>query len=135
MMQFYKYLFYTALQWQRRFWPNDPGTAALNAFYLLLLVTWWSVLVLVMIVECIFGVRLLPKFGIWEGAVAMAGLAQPLYFLLLHRGAAKRITAQFEGESLGKARLHASIAVGYFVISFALLIVMALIRAKVLPRP
>lgn len=132
-MYFYRYLFYTALKWQRRFWPDDPGTAALNAFYLLVLVTWCSVLVLVMIVECIFGVRLLPKFTRWEVALAMAGLALPLYFLLLHRGAAKRITAQFKGESPRKARLHAIISVAYFVLSFALLILMAVIRARVLP--
>jgi hypothetical protein len=107
---------------------------AFNAFCCILLVTWWNALVLVMIAECTLRVRLLPKFTKWEVGVAMAGLAVPLYFLFLHQGAAKRITAEFEGESPAKARLHGAIALAYCVISFALLTVMAVIRAKVLPR-
>ncbi len=99
----------------------------------MVLVTWGSVLVLRMICECTLRVRL-PDFAKWQVCLLMAGLALPLYFLFLHRGGAKRIAAEFEGESPAKARLKGAIAIAYCLVSFALLIVMAHVRAKVLPR-
>jgi hypothetical protein len=132
MIRAYKYLFYTLFRFFRRFWPTDMP--ALKAFFLMLLVTWYTLLVLVMIAECALRVRLLPHFAKWQVGIVMAGLALPLYFLFLHQGAAKRIAAQFEDESPAKARLHGAFALSYCVISYALLIVMAVIRAKILPR-
>jgi hypothetical protein len=93
----------------------------INAFSFMLFITWWSLLNLVMIAECSLGVVLLPKLAKWQVLLAAAGLALPLYFLFLHRGAADRIAAQFEHESPRKRCLHGMIAFCYFVISFALL--------------
>ena len=133
MMRAYKYLFYTVLRFQRRLWPNDMPE--INAFYFMLLITWCSLVVLAMITEVSFRVALLPKLPKWQVLTVLAVLALPLYFLFLHRGAADRIAAQFEHESPRKARLHGMIASWFFVISFALLLIMAIIRAKVLPHP
>ena len=132
-MRAYKYFFYTVLRWQRRLWPNDMPE--INAFYFTIMVTWWSLYVLVMIAECSFGVRLLPELAKWQVLLAVAGLALALYFLLLYRKGAQKITTEFEGESARKARLHGRIVFAYIVISFALLPIMAIIRGKVLPHP
>jgi hypothetical protein len=99
-----------------------------------LMVTWWSLIDLVMIAECSFGVELVPKLPKWQVLLALAVFSVPPYFLFLHRGAAEKIALLFKSESPRKARLHGAIALCYYVISFALLPIMAIIKGRVLPH-
>jgi hypothetical protein len=84
------------------------------------------------IVECCLGAAILPKLSKAGVVIAMAGLALPLYFLLLHRGRLKKITAEFEMESPPQRRVWGVMVFAYVVFSYLLMVLGAIVRSKVL---
>lgn len=130
MIRLYKYLFYRFLCLTRRRAPEEVPEA--SAFICMIVLLWQNFLLATIIVECFFRVRLLPHLSTWEVALAMAGLALPLYFLLLHRGAPKKITAEFEKETPRQKRVRGVFSVSYVVGSFVLIAVASLVRERLL---
>ena len=130
MIRAYRYVFYTFCRWNSRW--DRKGIAQMNAFLLMVVVTWWNVGLLLTIVESCLRAPLLPKLSVTQVICGMAGLAVPLYVFLLGNSKAREIAAQFQKESPRQRRIRGVMVSIYFVLSYVLVVVGAIVRSKML---
>ena len=117
MNRAYKYLFYKLYLLERMLYDPVPG---FTAFCLMLFLQCLNIFSLFLIIDRLISVSLPFRWSVPNFLYAVALLALPQYFFLLHRGRFRRVVGEFTHETERQSVIGGFI-VGAYILSSILL--------------
>ena len=129
ILRAYEYLFYRLYHFWRALWPRDAPEW--SAFFMVVFVTWWNIFTLLSLLALFRRGPFWPTLSRPQVYGAMALVALPQYFLLLHRRRFERFDRKFAHETVKQRRVRGVLVLLYVSLSFPLLICAAVVRLAI----